>query len=224
MKKVFVKTKNVKSFISLANKLNKKQGNMPRMGLVFGEPGLGKTNAILWWALQQDAIIVTAKNGMSTRWFLSELVTELGESPQFMTATLFDQAVNKLVEKPRMLIVDEIDYLACKDRAIETIRDLHDKTGIPVLMVGMGAVDKKLSRYKHLYDRIVEMYKFASFDLDDVKEIVETLCEVKVSEDVINLIQQKANRFRQIVKIINRIENIAETNNYELITVEELGW
>lgn len=224
MKSIFVKTKNVKAFISLANKLKNKQGNMPRMGLVYGEPGLGKTNAIIWWALQQDAIIVTAKNGMSARWFLSELVTELGESPQYMTSALFEQAVNKLVEKPRMLIVDEIDYLACKDKAIETIRDLHDKTGIPVLMVGMGAVDKKLSRYKHLYDRIIEMYKFSSFDIDDVKEIVESLCEVKVSEEVIKIIHQNSNRFRQIVKIINRIENIAETNSYEFININELGW
>ena len=69
-----------------------------------------------------------------------------------------------------MLIVDEVDYLINDSKAIETIRDIHDKTGIPVLLVGMGSVDKKLSRYKHLFDRIIEIYKHQFQDLNDVPE------------------------------------------------------
>ena len=68
MKNVFVKTKNVKAFISLATKLEKAKCNAPKMGLIFGEPGLGKSNPILWWALKQDAILITAKNGMSRKY------------------------------------------------------------------------------------------------------------------------------------------------------------
>ncbi len=223
MKKIFVKTKNIKAFIALMDRLTKRHENMQRMGLVYGEPGLGKTNAILWWALQHNAVIVTAKNGMSTRWFLSDLVTELGETPQHIISHLFEQAVNKLIERPRVLIVDEVDYLTSKDRAIETIRDLHDRTGIPVLMVGMGYVDKKLSRYKHLFDRIIEIYKFTPFDEEDIQKIVQSLSEVKVTDEVLSTIKNRANRFRQIVKIINRIENIAETNSYKVITNKEIG-
>ena len=58
MKNIFVKTKNVKAFIALATKLKHTQKNMPKMGLVYGEPGLGKTNAILWWLLNQNATIL----------------------------------------------------------------------------------------------------------------------------------------------------------------------
>src|SRR5574344_579956 len=160
---------------------------------------------------------------MSTRWFLSDLVTELGETPQHIISHLFEQAVNKLIERPRVLIVDEVDYLTSKDRAIETIRDLHDRTGIPVLMVGMGYVDKKLSRYKHQFDRILEIYKFTPFDEEDIQKIVQSLSEVKVTDEVLSTIKNRANRFRQIVKIINRIENIAETNSYKVITNKEIG-
>ena len=81
-------------------------------------------------------------------------------------------AVVKLVENPRMIIVDEIDYLINNTRAIETIRDLHDETGIPILLVGMGAVDKKLSRYKHFFDRIVEIYRFIPFNFEDVNKFL----------------------------------------------------
>lgn len=224
MKNVFVKTKNVKAFISLATKLEKAKCNAPKMGLIFGEPGLGKSNTILWWALKQDAILITAKNGMSRKWLLCDIVRELGEAPFWTTEELFNQAVSKIIENPRMLIVDEVDYLTKNSQAIETIRDLHDKTGIPVLLVGMGSVDKKLSKYKHLFDRIVEIYRFIPFDLEDVKEIVTSLCEVKIADETIDILHKKSNRFRQLVKNIMAFENLAQTNGYKTITNKELGW
>jgi hypothetical protein len=44
MKKVFVKTQNVKAFITLINSLNTKPEGVSRMALVYGEPGLEETN------------------------------------------------------------------------------------------------------------------------------------------------------------------------------------
>lgn len=64
MKRIFVKTKNVRAFVALAEKLKNAKSNVPKIGLVYGEPGLGKTNTILWWSLKQDAVLVTAANGM----------------------------------------------------------------------------------------------------------------------------------------------------------------
>ena len=222
MKKIFVKTKNVRAFVALAERLKNAKSNIPKIGLVYGEPGLGKTNTVLWWTLKQNAVLVTATNGMSRIWFLKTLVKELGEEPKKSSYDLFDQAVTKLIEKPRMLIVDEVDYLVDSTRAIETVRDLHDKTGIPVLLVGMGAVDKKLKRFKHLYDRILGIYKFVPFDFDDIKQIVTTLCEIPVDDDVIEIISKNANRLRQIVIHILKIEELAQTNGYKKITKHEL--
>lgn len=50
MKKVFVKTNNVKRFITMMNNLQNRAEGVPGMGLVYGEPGLGKTQTINWWA------------------------------------------------------------------------------------------------------------------------------------------------------------------------------
>lgn len=222
MKRIFVKTKNVRAFVALAEKLKNAPSNVPKIGLVYGEPGLGKTNTILWWSLKQDAVLVTAANGMSRIWFLKTLVTELGEEPKKRAYELFDQAVTKLIEHPQILIVDEVDYLVDSTRAIETVRDLHDRTGIPVLLVGMGVADKKLKRYKHLYDRLLGIYKFVPFDLEDVKKIVTTLCEVPVDDDVIEIIAKNANRLRQIVIYILKIEELAQTNGYKRITKQDL--
>ena len=222
MKRKFVKTKNVRAFVALAEKLKNAPSNVPKIGLVYGAPGLGKTNTILWWSLKQDAVLVTAANGMSRIWFLKTLVTELGEEPKKRAYELFEHAVTKLIEHHQILIVDEVDYLVDSTRAIETVRDLHDRTGIPVLLVGMGAADKKLKRYKHLYDRLLGIYKFVPFDLEDVKKIVTTLCDVPVDDDVIEIIAKNANRLRQIVIYILKIEELAQTNGYKRITKQDL--
>lgn len=160
---------------------------------------------------------------MTTHWLLEELVNELGETPMYKSSDLFNQAVRQLIENPRLIIVDEIDYLAGDKQTIETLRDIHDKTGIPVIMVGMGMADKKLIRYKHLFDRISEILKFSTFDLEDVKTIIEQLSEVPITAEAVEFIHQKANRFRQIVKLISKAEQIAEANNLKEIGIAELG-
>jgi len=81
MKKTFVRTQNVKNFISLMNSLQNKPDRVPKMALVYGEPGLGKSRTALWWAVKNDAVYLRSSNMMSGRWFLEELVEELGELP-----------------------------------------------------------------------------------------------------------------------------------------------
>lgn len=48
MKPKFVKTKNVKNFITMTTNLQTRTEGVPGMVLVYGEPGLGKTQTALW--------------------------------------------------------------------------------------------------------------------------------------------------------------------------------
>lgn len=217
MRKVFARTQNVKNFITVMNNLQNRAEGVPGMALVYGEPGLGKTQAVLWWATQNDAIFIRSSNLMSGRWFLEELAEELGEVPFYRSSDLFKQCVRMLKEKPRIVIVDEIDYLACDTNAIETLRDIHDKTSVPIILVGMGQSDKKLMRYRHLYDRVSEKLKFEPFNKEDIKTIIDQLCEVEMTECAVNFIYNQTNRFRQIVKLINKAENIAHANGLSVL-------
>lgn len=217
MRKVFARTQNVKNFINLMNNLQNRAEGVPGMALVYGEPGLGKTQAVLWWATQNDAIFIRSTNLMSGRWFLEELVEELGEVPYYRSSDLFKQCIRQLKEEPRVIIVDEIDYLAGDANVIETLRDIHDKTNIPIVLVGMAMADKKLMRYRHLYDRISEKLKFEPFSQGDIKAIVDQLCEVEMAECAVKFIYNKTNRFRQIVKMVNKAENITQANGLSLI-------
>ena len=223
MKKIFVKTTNVKNFIGLVENLINKPKNIPKMGLVYGEPGLGKSQTALWLACKYDGIYLRASNLMTGRWLLEELVKELDEIPRFLTSDNFNIVVKKLKQKPQVIFIDEIDYLVNNYKTIETLRDIHDETGCPIIFIGMGLAHRKLERYKHLYDRFSEILKFETFGVDDLSQIIGKLSEITFTPDAIEYIHTKYNRFRQIIQLINQMETFVKDNNLAEINMEVIS-
>jgi len=218
MKRIFVRTNNVKNFIGLIENLINKPSNIPKMGLVYGEPGLGKSQTALWLSAKYDGIYLRCTNLMTGRWLLEELVKELDEIPRYLTSDNFNLCVQKLSKNPQIIVIDEIDYLMNDTKTIETLRDIHDKTNCPIIFVGMGLAHKKLGRYKHLYDRFSEIVKFETFNISDVRQILEELSEIPFTANAIEILHKKHNRFRQIVQAINQFEIVAKENNLTEIT------
>jgi DNA transposition AAA+ family ATPase/Fe-S-cluster formation regulator IscX/YfhJ len=223
MNKIFVKTQSVKNFIGLVENLQNKPKNIPKMGLVYGEPGLGKSQTALWLACKYDGIYLRASNLMTGRWLLEELVKELDEIPRYLTSDNFNLVVKNLKAEPKIIFIDEIDYLMNNYKTIETLRDIHDETDCPIIFIGMGLAHRKLERYKHLYDRFSEILKFGIFGVNDLKQIFDQLSEVKVDTNSIEYIYPKYNRFRQIVQLINQLENFAKDNNLVEINMEVIS-
>ena len=220
MNKIFVKTTNVKNFIGLVENLLNKPKNISKMGLIYGEPGLGKSQTALWLVCKYDAIYLRATNLMTGRWLLEEIAKEMDEIPRYLTSDNFNLIVQKLKQKPQLIIVDEIDYLMNNLKTIEILREIHDETDCPIIFVGMGLAHKKLERYKHLFDRFSEIVKFETFSILDIKQIFDQLSEVCINIDAIEIIHKKYNRFRQIVQLINQLETIAKDNNLSEITFD----
>lgn len=220
MKNSLIKTRNVKKFISLMDNLQKAPSNVSKMALVYGAFGLGKSQTIMWWVTNNDAIYVRCNHNISPRWLLSEIVKELDEVPCYTSQRLFEQIEEKLKYNPKILVVDEIDYLFSNKHTIETLRDIHDKLSIPVLLVGMELADKKLQKYGHINDRIFAKLKFEKLSKEDFKEIIETLSEVKFSDNAIKYITNRNLQFRQIVKVITKAEQLANTNKLSEISEE----
>lgn len=220
MKKVFVKTNNVKRFITMMNNLQNRAEGVPGMALVYGEPGLGKTQAINWWAFKNDAILVRCNQMMTARWLLKEIMDYMSEIKPYAISDLFNEVIRNLILNPKVLIVDEIDYLTMESKAVEILRDIHDKTNIPVVLVGMTSANSRLKRFSHLYDRLSEIVKFERFSKSDIKTIVKELSEIEITDCAIKYIYSNLNRFRQIVKVINKAETIAKANG--LSSIDEI--
>lgn len=211
MNKVFVRTKNVKKFVALMEEVKQLPANIPKIVLVFGEYGLGKSETIKWWTFKNDCIYVRANQGMTSRWLLSEIAEELGEEAFWHIQDTFNLVEQKLKQNPKPLIIDEVDYLVTNN-VIEILRDLHDRTMCPMILVGMINIDKKLSRYPHLKDRIYKAFKFEPYNKQDIKQILSELSEIPITNDGLEYLATRHNQLRQIVKLINKIEKLAKTN------------
>lgn len=214
MKRTFIKTKNVKRFIALMEELQTLPYNIPKIALVYGDYGLGKSQTIQWWVDKNNSVYVRAIKSMTSRWLISEIAEELGEEPFWHTQETFSIVESHLKRNPKTIVIDEMDYLTQND-TIELIRDLHDKTNCPIVLVGMAMADKKLARYPHLCDRIYKSLRFETFNSEDIKEILSELTELNFTSDAIEYLATRTNQFRQLVKITNKLEKLSATNDLQ---------
>jgi DNA transposition AAA+ family ATPase len=223
MRNVFARTSNVVRFAEAMARLQKRGKGIPGMALVYGEPGLGKTQTILWFLAQTDAVFIRAKALMTGRWLLADIVAELGEAPMGHSSKLFQQCTTLLIDRPRTLFIDEVDYLTSDGKVVETLRDIYDQTETPIVFVGMANAERALMRFKHLYDRFSEVVRFESLSKDDVRTIANEMCEVALSLDAVEYIHEQGARFRSITRHLYTAEHIARTNSLKEITREHLA-
>jgi hypothetical protein len=222
MKHVFARTSNVARFTDGMNRLVDRGEGLPGMALVYGEAGLGKTKTALWYMQQHESIFIRTLKLMSGRWLLEAIVSELGETPAYRTSELFRQCIDQLMERPRTVILDEVDYLCYDSRVLETLRDIHDITGTPMVFIGMDQANKKLGRYRHLYDRFVEVIRFQPLTIADIADIAAQLCEVTLTADAVDLIYKDGPRFRQVIKWFYRAEAVARVNALKEVSAANL--
>ena len=75
----------------------------------------------------------------------------------------------------------------------------------------------RLKKFKHLYDRLSEIVEFKPFSKQDIKIIVKELSEIEMTDCAIRYIYTHLNRFRQIVKLIDKAEMLAKANGLNSI-------
>ena len=217
MRKTFVKTKNVKKFVSLMDRLKKLPPNIPKLALVYGNHGLGKTRTLIWWATKNDAIYIRANNDITQNGLLKEILLDLYINPYHSIQDNLDEILKYLKTDPKIIIVDEFDYLFSRN-AIEILRDIQDSTGTPIVLSGMGNVDMKIARYKHFDDRLYRKLKFEPYDENDITEILSEMTDLNFTPDAIKYLATRTNQFRKIVQTLDELEQQAQTNNLTEIT------
>lgn len=109
MENKFVKTKNFKNFVSLASKLKNLPDNIPRLALLYSEPGIGKTHMLLKWALDNDAVYIRAINGMTQPGLLKNIVTDLDLTDYHNMQTNFNHIVKCLQNEPNGIKDKELE-------------------------------------------------------------------------------------------------------------------
>lgn len=222
MRSMIVPISNVASLSAAGDALLNRAPGMPGMGLCFGASGLGKSTAIAWLATRQNGVYVRAMATSTPTSLLETICRELNMLPRARVAQTVESIVCKLAETGRPLFVDEADYVVGQNRLVDTLRDLHDLSSVPVILIGMAGIDKRIELSPQLAGRMAQWVKFQPATPDDAKQLAAKLCEVQVGDDLVTQLRERANgSIRNIVVGLARIEQHARSRAMTAITAAD---
>src|SRR6266851_1091412 len=153
-------------------------------------------------------------------------VSAAAPSPDIATA--YAQRRMDTPDPTDLIIIDEADRL--KTASLEQVRDIFDRGGIGVVLIGMPGIEKRLSRYPQLYSRVGFVHQFRPLSTEEVRFILEQKWDqlgVKLQPDdftnteaIATVIRITGGNFRLIHRLCTQIERLLQVNDLHLITKE----
>lgn len=225
MKHKMVQTKDLRRFMqSIDELLNRPQGT-EGMGLLWGPPGTGKSTSIAFVANMYEGIYVRALGCWTVTSMLGTLCEELGGKRKLRRADMVDFVVGELTKnnaKPRPIFVDEADYCFRQFDMIDSLRDIYDLSGCPVILIGMENIARDIREHDRIARRITQWIEFSGLDMDDARQVAKELCEVEIKPDLVQYIHQQTNgNIGRIVIGLTKIEKYAEANGMKSVSADQ---
>ncbi|OIQ51020.1 hypothetical protein BerOc1_02965 [Pseudodesulfovibrio hydrargyri] len=213
---IFIETGNVAKLRKSLSALSDTERGRPGIGVVQGEAGRGKTMAAREWHAVNGGIFLRVLEGWSQFGFLQALTFELtGERPN-NTGRCRSRIMEALAETPQPIIVDEADRLLML--RIEDLRDIHDMTGCPVILIGEEGFHPKLHARKRVHSRVVDVVNFEPVKADDVMLFAMRAAALEISPEASHKLALLAKgSFRVVYGYILRLEDYARAQNTKAI-------
>lgn len=215
---------NVARLQTLMLTLQTRVDGLPGMGCFHGPAGFGKTTAGVYVTNKFRACHVEALPFGGAKKLLEMIVTELGQRPSRTVSTLFDQAAHELARTNRPIIIDEADQILT-DRIIETVRHLHDKTLVPVILMGEELLPQKLRRWERVNGRILDWVAAEPATMQDVGFLAPIYApRVTISEDLKTaLLAASAGSIRNVSTNLANLAAFAAIKGLTRVGIAEWG-
>lgn len=194
------------------------------INVIWGDAGMGKTMIMRQYAKEHlDAVLIEADPGYTARVVLEELCNKLGLSKRGNMHELSESIIQILSDSGRIILVDEAENLPY--RALETLRRIHDKSGIGIVLAGMPRLiinlKGKRGEYKQLYSRVGFALPMGdSLSADDIINMITTMLPEASEPEVLEALYKacKGNA-RRLFKFLRGISNGSQIND-QLIDVQ----
>lgn len=160
----------------------------------------------------------------------------VGKAPQLRRAeTALSRAVlahaqrrRELGDATELIVIDEAYRI--KVAGLEQVRDIFDRGGVGVVLVGMPGLERRLTRYPQLYSRIGFVHAFRPLTAEEVRELLGQRWRppgVSLPEDLLTddegvaaLIRVTGGNFRLLHRLLAQVGRILEINGLGVVTRE----
>lgn len=229
MKSRTLPVKNVARLSAAGDALINRDYGMPGMGLISAPTGYGKTTSAAWFVNQCHGIYIRALRLWSPKTMLTTLGRELDlEVKGHNNGDMTEMIIQRLAETCRPLFVDEADYVIDSVRLSDTLRDIHDLSTVPVILIGKQHIKRKI-KDEQITGRIAQWVEFKGADMEDARILADGLCEIKVEDDLLERLHREAApkgkgkeilggaEIRRIVIGLGQIEQFAKVRGMKSI-------
>ena len=249
----FIATKEHRRFVEFANAVRKHR----YIGLCYGAAGVGKTlsaRRYAQWDIAEPLIEerrpgapadaeINAALARSRAVFYTPLVLgTVRDLRDTLTQRIVrvemciddhlhreDKAECRIVDSDglvELLIFDEAERLSIT--ALELIRDISDRTGVGVILIGMPGMEKGLSRYPQFYSRVGFAHHYRALKGDELSFVLTrhwrsfglTLDDADFTDTqaIASIARITGGNFRLLHRLFVQIERILKINELTVIT------
>ena len=199
------------------------------MGVIHAPAGLGKTKSLEeYLRINSQARLITAFPGVSQRGILEEILDVLRKQVKGNKEKMQRVIVEELEGSEILLMFDEAQHFTLK--VFETIRYIHDRTGVGMVIAGNDDVigrmlGRKNISYDQLFSRVAIRRKLSLNVLrSDVEEFLKS-SKLNYTRNILHFLGRKAQdkgHFRTMIKCLEMAQEIARDEKRDF-TVDDLA-
>jgi DNA transposition AAA+ family ATPase len=245
----FIATKEHRRFVEFATAVRSHR----YIGLCYGSAGVGKTLSarryahwdlaeplIEGWGVREavdagvQAALSRSRTVFHTASVLGTLRDDMANTLVIVSRCIEEQLRSEDIEVRRrdvhrlveMVIVDETERLSTT--AIELIRDIFDRTGMGVILIGMPGMEKRLSRYPQLYSRVGFAHHYRPLQGDELSFVLTRhwrrlglaldAADFTDAQAIASIARITGGNFRLLNRLFVQIGRILKINGLSVIT------
>jgi len=217
LNKTFIRTDNFNKVQAAVAALTNRDPSLPGLGLIYGKWGYGKTEVVEAFYGQSDTFYVRMMETWNARRLLEEMgaIAKVGD-PSYRLDRLCDQVIAGFRRWGKPLFIDEADYLFNGgSRMLNVVRDIHDTTKVPIILIGMEAIHGRLQKHGQFFSRILPaaIVEFQPVSTPEIIMITKEWTGLVIGHEAADLLGRYIEGdFRYLVGYLLTLEEACRTN------------
>jgi DNA transposition AAA+ family ATPase len=247
----FIVTREHRRFAEFADAVRKHR----YIGVCHGPAGVGKTlsarrytrwdiayNLLEEWGQREesDAKVYAALAGSRSVFYTPTVGATLGELrkdlPRLLTRVdiCIDEHVRPIGRSPsrrrpnhvELVVIDEAERLSMT--ALEYLRDVFDREGIGLILIGMPGIEMRLSRYPQLYSRVGFAHAYRPLQDEELTFVLTRRwrqlglnlddADFTDAQAIATIVRITGGNFRLVHRLFVQIERILRINGLKAVT------